>query len=121
MGANTAEAAERLLDFLTLAERLKRELRHSWLSDGRCESVAEHTWFVALMALLANGHLEQPVHLDRVLAMALVHDLAEAEMGDIPFFEAGDRRAGKAARERAAMERIAATLPGPGGEQVLAL
>jgi 5'-deoxynucleotidase YfbR-like HD superfamily hydrolase len=36
-------AAEKVLGFLPLAERLKRELRHSWLSDGRRESVAEHT------------------------------------------------------------------------------
>ncbi len=84
MGGDATGAAEKLLDFLTLAERLKRELRHSWLSDGRRESVAEHTWFVALVALLAHGRLEEPVRLDRVLAMALVHDLAEAEAGDVP-------------------------------------
>lgn len=121
MGDDATAAAEGLLDFLPLAERLKRELRHSWLSDGRRESVAEHTWFVALMALLANGRLERPVRLDRVLAMALVHDLAEAEVGDVPFFETSDRRAGKAARERAAMGRIAAMLPAPEGESVLGL
>ena len=121
MGGDRDEAAERLLDFLPLAERLKRELRHSWLSDGRRESVAEHTRFVALVALLANGRLERPVRLDRVLAMVLVHDLAEAEAGDVPFFETGDRRAGKAARERAAMDRIAAMLPAPEGETVLGL
>ena len=121
MGGDRDEAAERLLDFLPLAERLKRELRHSWLSDGRRESVAEHIRFVALVALLANGRLERPVRLDRVLAMVLVHDLAEAEAGDVPFFETGDRRAGKAARERAAMDRIAAMLPAPEGETVLGL
>jgi hypothetical protein len=46
--------ARRILEFLGLSERLKRELRHSWLSDGRRESVAEHTWQMALVALLAH-------------------------------------------------------------------
>lgn len=110
--------AEKLLGFLSLAERLKRELRHSWLSDGRRESVAEHTWLIALMALLSHGRLEQPVRLDRVLAMVIVHDLGEAEIGDIPFFEKGDRQARKAEREQAAMDRIATMLPAPEGEMV---
>jgi putative hydrolase of HD superfamily len=110
--------ANKMLGFLTLAEGLKRELRHSWLSDGRHESVAEHTWFVALMALLTHGRLDKPVHLERVLAMALVHDLAEAEVGDIPFFEASDRKARKMELEQAAMDRIATMLPSPEGETV---
>lgn len=113
-----ATAAIRLLAFLPFAERLKRELRHSWLADGRRESVAEHTWFVALMALLSHRRLEQPVQLDRVLAMAIVHDLAEAEVGDIPFFEHSDRKVGKAERERAAMDRISDMLPAPEGSAV---
>ena len=40
---------ETVLSFLGFAEGLKRELRHSWLSDGRQESVAEHSWQMALM------------------------------------------------------------------------
>ena len=56
---NDVTAAEKTLAFLPLAERLKRELRHSWLSDGRRESVAEHTWFIALMALLTHRRLER--------------------------------------------------------------
>ena len=111
-------AAEKTLGFLPLAERLKRELRHSWLSDGRRESVAEHTWFMALMALLTHRRLEQPVSLERVLSMAIVHDLAEVEVGDIPYFETGDRKATKAALELAAIERIATMLPAPEGEMV---
>ena len=101
-----------------MAERLKRELRHSWLSDGRRESVAEHTWFMALMALLTHRRLEQPVSLERVLSMAIVHDLAEVEVGDIPYFETGDRKAKKAELELAAIERIATMLPAPEGEMV---
>lgn len=115
---NNAIAAEKTLGFLPLAERLKRELRHSWLSDGRRESVAEHTWFMALMALLTHKRLEQPVSLERVLSMAIVHDLAEVEVGDIPYFETGDRKAKKAELELAAIERIAKMLPAPEGEMV---
>jgi putative hydrolases of HD superfamily len=115
---NNSTAAEKTLGFLALAERLKRELRHSWLSDGRRESVAEHTWFMALMALLTHRRLEEPVSLERVLSMAIVHDLAEVEVGDIPYFETGDRKANKAELELAAIERIATMLPSPEGEMV---
>ncbi|MFA6446590.1 MAG: HD domain-containing protein, partial [Candidatus Paceibacterota bacterium] len=41
-----------ILKFLHESEALKRQLRHSWLSDGRQESVAEHTWRMALMAMV---------------------------------------------------------------------
>jgi putative hydrolases of HD superfamily len=115
---SNSTAAEKVLGFLSLAERLKRELRHSWLSDGRRESVAEHTWFIALMALLTYKRLEEPVSLERVLSMAIVHDLAEVEVGDIPYFETGDRKARKAELELAAIDRIAAMLPAPEGDVV---
>jgi len=115
---NDVTAAEKTLAFLPLAERLKRELRHSWLSDGRRESVAEHTWFIALMALLTHRRLEESVNLERVLAMTIVHDLAEVEVGDIPCFETGDRKTNKAELELAAIERIATMLPAPEGEMV---
>jgi putative hydrolase of HD superfamily len=113
--------AERILDFLALSEALKRELRHSWLSDGRRESVAEHTWHMALMAILAHPHLTVPTDLGRTLTMILVHDLVEAVCGDVPFFETGDRKAAKAARERAAIDEIRDRLPAPTGEAIHAL
>jgi putative hydrolases of HD superfamily len=43
--------AEGIVDFLSLAENLKTEMRHSWLSDGRRESVAEHTWLMSVAAV----------------------------------------------------------------------
>jgi putative hydrolase of HD superfamily len=109
---------EALLRTYALAEGLKREVRHSWLSDGRRESVAEHSWMIGLLALLLHRRLETPVRLDRVLAMALVHDLAEAITGDLPYFAAGDRGA-KQAAERAAMLRIAGLLPAADGAMLL--
>ncbi len=104
-----------ILDLLKLAEGLKRELRHSWLSDGRRESVAEHSWQMALMAMVMHRHLEHPVDLSRTLQMIIVHDLVEAEVGDVPFFETGERKKKKAEREAAAMERIRGLLGGDGG------
>ena len=80
-----------ILNILKLAEKLKFELRHSWLSNGRQESVAEHTWQMSLMAVLVYRHLEKPVNLEHTLKMIIVHDLVEAEAGDIPFFETGLR------------------------------
>ncbi|WP_052341803.1 HD domain-containing protein [Salinarimonas rosea] len=100
-----------VLDFLVLAERLKTELRHSWLSDGRRESVAEHTWMMALMALALGPRLEHPVDVARAMELVVVHDIAETEVGDIPVFEKSARKAAKARAEAAAMERICARLP----------
>lgn len=95
-----------ILKLMSLAEKLKSELRHSWISCGRRESVAEHTWQMALLALLVNRHLEKPVNLEHTLKMILIHDLVEAEAGDIPFFETGTRKEQKEQREQKAIENI---------------
>lgn len=110
-----------ILEFLAFSERLKLELRHSWLSDGRRESVAEHCWQMALMAVLMHGKLERPVDIAHTLKMILVHDLAEAEAGDIPVFEISDRKRAKAEMERAGMETIRAMLTDAVGAEVVAL
>ena len=115
------EDITRILSVLRLAERLKSELRHSWTSSGRQESVAEHSWQMALMAVLMHRHLEHPVDLKRTLAMIAVHDLVEAIAGDVPFFETGERKTGKRARELTAMEEIQASLPPETGQWVAGL
>ncbi|WON93588.1 MULTISPECIES: HD domain-containing protein [unclassified Sphingobacterium] len=72
-----------IMDVLKLAEKLKFELRHSWLSNGRQESVAEHTWRMSLMAILIEPLLDEKVDLARLLKMIIIHDLVEAEAGDV--------------------------------------
>ncbi|WP_420562484.1 HD domain-containing protein [Thalassobaculum sp.] len=110
-----------IIDFLAFSERLKRELRHSWLSDGRRESVAEHSWQLALMAILVAPHLRRPVDLLRVLEMIVVHDLTEAVIGDIPAFEVSDRQNAKRQGEAEAAKRIRDSLDVDTGRHVHAL
>lgn len=72
-----------VMDVLKLAERLKFELRHSYTSSGRQESVAEHTWRMSLMAVLMEPYLEQKIDMAKLLKMVIIHDLIEAEAGDM--------------------------------------
>lgn len=111
----------RILGLAGIAEKLKTELRHSWLSDGRRESVAEHTWQMALLLLAVHPHLQVPVDLARALQMVIVHDLPEAEAGDVPFFETGVRMRDKSRREQAAIERIRDVLGGATGGEIYGL
>lgn len=75
-----------LIDFLNAVEPMKYNTRHSWTSRGRRESVAEHSWRLALMAYLVKDEFpEADIH--KVILMCLCHDLGEAVTGDIPSFE----------------------------------
>jgi putative hydrolase of HD superfamily len=115
------ETVRSILTTLQLAERLKRELRHSWLSNGRQESVAEHTYQMALMAVLVAPYLESAVNLERTLKLVILHDLVEAIAGDVPFFEVSDRRNEKSKREQEAIENIRSGLPKEIGSEVFEL
>jgi len=77
--------AREYLEILHVAERLKDTPRHCTTSQGRTESVAEHSWRVSLMALLLRREFPD-VNMDRVVDMCLIHDLGECFTGDIPTF-----------------------------------
>lgn len=100
---------ERLLEILAVAERLKCTPRHSWTSTGRRESVAEHSWRLALMALLVADEFPD-LCIDRVVRMCLLHDLGEAFTGDIPAFE---KHAADETREAELLTGWISTLPEP--------
>jgi putative hydrolase of HD superfamily len=109
-----AAIAEQILSVAALAQQLKCTLRHSWLSNGRQESVAEHTWRMSLLALLITPHLKVKVDIALLLKMIIVHDLVEAIAGDVPVFEiiaTPEKKALKKERETEAMQKIAAMLP----------
>ena len=78
---------EQLLSLLSTAARLKTTPRHCFTAPGRQESVADHSWRLALFALLLSGEAEYADYdMDRVIRMCLIHDLGEAFTGDIPTF-----------------------------------
>ena len=78
---------EALLDILRVAARLKTNTRHCFTAPQRAESVADHSWRIALMAMLLSGEEEyRDYDMDRVIRMCLIHDLGEAITGDIPTF-----------------------------------
>jgi putative hydrolase of HD superfamily len=98
-----------IVDFLHEAEKLKTELRHSWLSSGRRESVAEHSWRMALMAILMHSYLDTKVDLSKSIRMAIVHDLVEVNFRDIPAFKA--KPTNKSALERRSLKKLVKPLP----------
>ena len=73
------------LDILHVAERLKDTPRHCTTSGRRRESVAEHSWRLALMASLLRPVFPE-LDIDKVVRMCLIHDLGECFTGDIPSF-----------------------------------
>lgn len=111
------------IDFLKLAENLKKELRHGWLSDGTRESVAEHAWRLSLMAWRYADRLETPVDLLKCLKLAIAHDLCEAEAGDVPILDSQTTasKALKATKERQAMENIKTRLADAHGNELFTL
>ena len=96
-----------LLEILSVAERLKCNTRHSYTSTGRHESVAEHSWRIALMAMLLRPEFPK-ADMDKVIRMCLIHDLGEAFTGDIPAF---DKTESDVQKEDAAFDAWVQTLP----------
>ena len=110
------------ISFLLEADRLKAVLRQTTLTDGsRQENSAEHSWHLALMALVLSEHRPPGVDLARVMAMVVIHDLVEIDAGDLFLYadEAAQRR--QRAAELAAAERLFALLPGEQGGRTRAL
>ena len=73
------------LEMIHQAEKLKDEIRHSTTSSGKAESVAEHSWRIALMAMWLRDEFRD-ADIDKVIKMCLIHDLGECFTGDIPVF-----------------------------------
>ena len=107
----------KLLETLHIAERLKDELRHCDTSKGRRESVAEHSWRIALMALFMQDEFPE-LDINKVIRMCLIHDLGECFTGDIPTFlkSASDEK-----KEDTALFDWVASLPAPYNTELAAL
>jgi putative hydrolases of HD superfamily len=99
------------LAFLLEADGLKVVERRNPLADtSRRENAAEHSWHIALFALVLAEHAARPVDVGRVLQMLVLHDLVEIDAGDTFAYDPRGQR-DKAAREGAAAERLFGLLP----------
>jgi putative hydrolases of HD superfamily len=108
---NSPDRFRRQIEFILEIDRLKEVYRQSHiLYADRHENSAEHSWHLAIAALLLSEYANQPVDTSRVIRMALVHDLVEIDAGDTFIYDtAGNLE--KAAKEEKAAERIFGLLP----------
>ncbi|MFT3687467.1 HD domain-containing protein [Paenirhodobacter sp.] len=116
---------DRQLDFLLEAEKLKSVYRATPLIDNaRPENSAEHSWSLALYALVLADQAQPGVDANRAIRMLLLHDLVEIDVGDVPIHSgngaAHDAPAVQAA-EAAAAERLFGLLPADQGAELRAV
>lgn len=105
------ERLDQQMSFLMEADRLKSVLRATSIADGsRFENSGEHSWHLALFAMVLTEYAESEVQLDRVIRMLLLHDLVEIDAGDVPIFGESNGE-DIAAKEAAAADRIFGLLP----------
>ena len=113
------EQADGVYRFVEAAGALKDTLRSARTPDGRVESVAEHSWRLALMALVLTPAQPELDALE-VVKLCLVHDLGEAIAGDVPAVAQGGEP-DRAARERRDLATLAAPAPSALREELLRL
>ncbi|NKB69561.1 MAG: HD domain-containing protein [Candidatus Latescibacteria bacterium] len=111
---------EQILSFVVEIEKLKDVHRKTKpVGLDRYENSAEHSWHVCLAALMLRDHANEPINIDRVIKMLLVHDLGEIDAGDTIVY-ASETPENKAAEE-AGVARLLALLPEGQGDEYLAL
>ncbi len=107
------EKLKRRLDFIIELDKMKSVYRQTILIDrSRQETDAEHSWHFAMIALLLADYAPEGVDVERVIRMALVHDLIEIYAGDTFAYDVAGN-ATKAQRERESADKLFAMLDDP--------
>ncbi len=107
----------KLIEILSVAEKLKNNTRHSWTSSGRQESVAEHSWRLSMMAYLVKDEFPD-ADINKVILMCIFHDIGEVFTGDIPAFSKTDS---DELDERQKLQQFLDSLPEPYREELSGL
>lgn len=117
----TDDRLSRQLGFVLELDKLKTILRQTLLTDGsRRENDAEHSWHVAIMAIVLAEHAPPGADPVRAARMLLFHDVVEIDAGDT-FIHDESGNASKAEREEKAAERLYGMLPPDQAEEFRAL
>ncbi|EGQ9573667.1 HD domain-containing protein [Vibrio alginolyticus] len=114
------ERLEKQLALVIELDKLKSILRRTRVksAEGRLENSGEHSWHVALMAILMEEHANAPVDICRVMKMLLIHDVVEIDAGDTFVYDTAASQE-QAEKEIRAAERLFGMLPSE--QELLAL
>ena len=115
---------EKIFDFLHEIENLKNTLRWNKTSKGRQESTAEHSWQLAVMALVVSKELNLKLDINHAIRIALAHDLAEAITGDVDYGDIVRGKISKSEKEKMefnAMQKLQKSLPETIGVEIMDL
>lgn len=115
------ERLKQQMDFILEVDKLKKIGRQTYISDAsRKENDAEHSWHLALMAVLLSEHSNRNVDVLKVVTMVLIHDIVEIDAGDTYAYDIEGNNT-KREREVAAADRIFNILPKDQAEYFRAL
>lgn len=111
----------RQIEFIKEVDKLKYILRKTKLfHSDRNENDAEHSWHLALMAMVLAEHSNVPVDLLRVIKMLLIHDIVEIDAGDTFIYDSRKNH-DNTLEERVAAQRIFGLLPEPQAEELITI
>lgn len=112
---------EQQMQFIERLDKMKQIGRQTYLCDGsRKENDAEHSWHLAIMAMLLTEYSEEPVDRLHVIEMVLIHDIIEIEAGDTYAYDE-QAHTTKQARETLAADHLFSMLPPDQGMRLRAL
>ncbi|HHF2911775.1 HD domain-containing protein [Vibrio diabolicus] len=116
------ERLEKQLALVIELDKLKSILRRTRVksAEGRLENSGEHSWHVALMAILMEEHANAPVDICRVMKMLLIHDVVEIDAGDTFVYDTAASQE-QVEKEIRAAERLFGMLPSDQEQELLAL
>ena len=107
--------------FTAEIDKMTDVLRQTLLiNKSRRENDAEHSWHIAVMAMLFSEYTIEPVDVGRAVQMCVVHDIVEIEAGDTFAYDA-QGNIGKAAREKEAADKLFERLPADQGKMIRGL
>lgn len=109
------ERLQKQMEFIREVDKVKKIVRQTYLADSsRKENDAEHSWHLALMAILLKEYANEEVSLEKVIPMVLIHDLVEIDAGDTYAYDDAGAET-KRERETKAADRIFGMLPADQG------
>ena len=114
---------EQQLTFIHELDRLKSVHRQTLVKSdwGRRENSAEHSWHISMMAHVLKDYAVEPIQIDRVVKMLLLHDVVEIDAGDTFAFADKKELDGQEGKELKALERLFGMLPEPQAKEMKGL